>query len=113
MILRDNTYWLLSIKNLNKSHRLKLDTLAKQHPDNVAVIKEFHALQPNISGLAFYSLTGKYRDIVAVLDEKTAEVIDYINLNPWRKINTPKSNLMKKKQLLHQIDKGAGKIKPR
>ena len=64
---------------------LDLDVLAGQFPGNRAIIDAFRARYPDTNVLAFYPLIGKNRDIVLVLNRNSAEIIDYIDLDPYQK----------------------------
>jgi len=68
---------------------LNLDILSTQLPGNKAIIDRFLKRYPSTEHLAFYPLSGKHRDIVMVLDKNSLEVIDYIDLDPWKATETP------------------------
>jgi len=74
-------------KAFNRS--LDLDTLSTQFPGNKAIIDAFNIKYPNTTMLTFYPLLGKHSDVVIVLNKNSLEVIDYININPWKKLDKP------------------------
>jgi len=65
------------------SRSLELDKLAKQYPGNQTIIDAFRKKHPNAESFALYPLAGKHSDVVLVLDKTNAEIIDYIDINPW------------------------------
>ena len=70
-------------RSFNQS--LDLDTLAKQYPGNDVIVKEFRRHYPDTKSLAFFPLFGKQRHIILVVDRNSAEVIDYLEINPLKR----------------------------
>ena len=81
-------------KNMPQSfdRSLDLDTLSNQFPSNKAIIDSFRSRYPDSTGLAFYPLLGKNRDVVLVLNKNNLEIVDYIDLDPWQKIKKQESS---------------------
>jgi len=63
---------------------LNLDTLSEHSPENKILIDNFRARHSDtpIESFAFYPLQGKIRFVVLVINRKSGDVVDYIDLNP-------------------------------
>jgi len=62
---------------------IKLDFLAKFHPENATIVEAFRQRYPNTERFAFFPLLGKNQDAALAIDRQTGEVVDYIKLNPF------------------------------
>lgn len=76
---------------LHNHHQLKLNNLLETYPKAESEIKKIEkSQQMNRDSFIFYPLTGKKRDLVIILNNKNAQQIGYLDIDPWNIPWSPK-----------------------
>jgi len=60
-----------------------IEKLAIASPENKAKVDALRARHPDTRDLGFYSIQGKRRYAILVVDHRNADIIDYLDINPW------------------------------
>ncbi|MCU7937771.1 MAG: hypothetical protein KZQ64_10850 [gamma proteobacterium symbiont of Bathyaustriella thionipta] len=76
---------------LNNHHQLKLSHLLDTYPDIEEEIKKIEiSQQMKRDAFIFYPLTGKKRDLIIILNNKNAQKVGYLDVDPWNVPWSPK-----------------------
>jgi len=62
---------------------IDIEKLAAVSTHNTSIINALRARHPDASDLGLYPIQGKRRYAILVVNHRTADVIDYLDINPW------------------------------